>query len=150
MPQDALPHYIFDLDGTLADTAHRIHHISGPNKDWDAFYEACDQDEPIPQTIAIAQCLHQQGFRITILTGRSEVVTEKTRDWLHRFDVPFYMLVMRPEGNFTPDHILKAKTAEELGLSPSNVWGVFEDRARVANMWRQKGYICYQVDEGNF
>lgn len=31
---------VFDLDGTLADCEHRIHHITKEPKDWRAFFEA--------------------------------------------------------------------------------------------------------------
>ena len=30
--------FIFDIDGTLADASHRLHHIQNGNKDWDAFF----------------------------------------------------------------------------------------------------------------
>lgn len=147
----AKPYYIFDLDGTLADTAHRIHHISGPEKDWNAFYEACKDDAPIESTLAILRSLHSQGYRIVILTGRSEVVQSETVQWLAEHGVfRLHMMVMRPDGDFRPDHVLKSQWVRELALTPDNVLGIFEDRERVVRMWRKKGYTCYQVDEGNF
>lgn len=35
---------VFDLDGTLADGDHRLHHITGETKDWRAFFAACGDD----------------------------------------------------------------------------------------------------------
>ena len=43
--------YVFDIDGTLSDPAHRLHHIRGESVDWDAFFAACDQDAPIPHMV---------------------------------------------------------------------------------------------------
>ncbi len=39
---------IFDLDGTLALIDHRKHFVECDRKDqdWDAFYKACEKDEP--------------------------------------------------------------------------------------------------------
>jgi len=50
---------IFDIDGVLADASHRIHYIDGnaSQKDWSAFYEACDDDEPIKANVAMLTML---------------------------------------------------------------------------------------------
>ena len=37
---DPRPLAVFDLDGTLADVRHRLHHIEGRRRDWDAFFSA--------------------------------------------------------------------------------------------------------------
>jgi phosphoglycolate phosphatase-like HAD superfamily hydrolase len=42
---------IFDLDGTLANIDHRRHLVEGPQKDWDAFFKACDKDIPNTQIV---------------------------------------------------------------------------------------------------
>ncbi len=36
---------IFDIDGTLADCSHRLHHIQKDPADWDGFYEACEDED---------------------------------------------------------------------------------------------------------
>ena len=42
---------VFDLDGTLADDAHRQHHITGDVRDWDAYFAACGDDAPIIEPV---------------------------------------------------------------------------------------------------
>ena len=42
------PLAVFDLDGTLADTRHRLHHLERRPADWDAFFAAARDDPPLP------------------------------------------------------------------------------------------------------
>ncbi|MGH9121886.1 MAG: hypothetical protein ACRDYC_08055, partial [Acidimicrobiales bacterium] len=42
---DAGPAVIFDLDGVLSDAAGRQHLIEGGRRDWDAFFDACGEDQ---------------------------------------------------------------------------------------------------------
>ena len=71
---------IFDLDGTLALIDHRTHHIRGKEKDWKAFYEACDQDEPYEAVLAVARALVLNGYKLWIVSGREDSVRRKTAD----------------------------------------------------------------------
>ena len=80
--------FIFDLDGTLADDSHRAHFIASGTKDWDAYYAACPDDKPIEHTIQLAHDLHARGYKIVIITGRSETVRRETEDWLIRHGFP--------------------------------------------------------------
>ena len=151
---------IFDLDGTLADISHRLHFIQPPSGlheenlknacDWDAFYEACDEDKPIWPIIVMAQMLAREGAQIAIVTGRSEKVIDKTLEWLRQHAIPCQKLYMRPEGDFRPDHALKKEWYERAKLKPENVFMVFEDRARVVPMWRELGLTCLQVKDGDY
>ena len=47
---------IVDIDGTLADLTHRLHHIRGDGKkNWDAFHDACPNDVPIKTVVAMVR-----------------------------------------------------------------------------------------------
>ena len=35
---------VLDIDGTLSDTRHRLHHLRGRRRDWGAFFAAAGQD----------------------------------------------------------------------------------------------------------
>lgn len=48
---------LVDIDGTIADIIHRLHFIQGPRKDWPAFFDAMDKDEPIPEMIELVKAL---------------------------------------------------------------------------------------------
>lgn len=138
---------VFDLDGTLALTDHRAHYLTGPEKDWRAFYAACDGDTPCWPIIDTLRGLMVHGHRIEIWSGRSAEVRDKTRDWLCKHGMAAVNIRMRPEGDHQPDTTLKAAW---LAASDQRPDLVFEDRASMVAMWRSHGIVCAQVAEGNF
>lgn len=40
---------IVDIDGVLADAAHRQHHLDGPWRDWDSFFADMGDDDGSPR-----------------------------------------------------------------------------------------------------
>ena len=58
--------FIFDIDGTIADCNHRVHHLSGRTKDWAAFNAAMTDDTPIDSTIEVMTAL-SFNFAIILL-----------------------------------------------------------------------------------
>lgn len=140
---------VFDLDGTLALNEHRQHFINRPvgEKDWDAFHDACDKDEPNWPLIEIANCLQDGGNIVEIWTGRSEEVKSKTLAWLGRCRLEGIALRMRPKGDHSKDVDLKYHWLHTNHSYPDLV---FEDRASVVQMWRANGINCVQVADGNF
>lgn len=142
--------YVFDFDGTLAEITHRRHLVE--INQWDAFFEACDLDLPIPEVIGMAKILLAAGHRVEIWSGRSASVEEKSRVWLR--DVadldPDILKRMRPVGDFQPDDKLKlAWLKEERALGAEPVV-IFDDRQKVVDMWRANGVPCFQVNPGDF
>lgn len=143
---------IFDLDGTLANIDHRLHFIQGPHKDWDSFFKACVHDEPITDIITIMQEMAAGEFNILIVTGRSEAVLDETMDWLN-LHAPIdqdFTIIMRKDGDHTPDDELKQDWVKKGYINKDHILCVFEDRDRVVKMWRELGFTCLQVAQGDF
>jgi hypothetical protein len=148
---------VFDLDGTLALNKHREHFVTGPKKDWDAFFDACGGDEPnwpvISVMCALTFCRAYAGDgrvwepnTVEIWSGRTDRVRPITEQWLERSGVPMEFLTrMRREGDFTADEVLKEQWLQE--RRPDLV---FDDRDKVVAMWRRHGIPCFQVAEGAF
>ena len=148
---------IFDLDGTLADieTRRGISIKENGKMDWDIFFDPnnISLDTPNRPVITMAKLLKESGHRIVILSGRSKVTKDATRDWLKQFDVPFDVLKMRPDNKefkFMPDDQLKKLWLDQLFPNTDDVLCVFDDRDKVVKMWRENGLSCLQVAEGNF
>ena len=148
---------IFDLDGTLADieTRRGISIKENGKMDWDIFFDPnnISLDTPNRPVITMARLLKESGHRIVILSGRSKVTKDATRDWLKQFDVPFDVLKMRPDNKdfkFMPDDQLKKLWLDQLFPNTDDVLCVFDDRDKVVKMWRENGLPCLQVAEGNF
>lgn len=141
--------YIFDFDGTLCNVSHRRPLLE--TRQWDEFFEACDQDPPFADTINLIKTLLAAGHRVEIWSGRSAAVEEKSRVWLAQQDVPPEILKrMRPVGDYQPDEKLKrAWLHEEIALG-NRPEVIFDDRQKVVDMWRAEGMICYQVNAGDF
>lgn len=140
---------VFDLDGTLALNEHRQHFVERPvgEKDWDAFFDACDGDTPNYPIIHTMRALALSRHRVEVWSGRTSRVMEKTRAWLNANGCAFVSVRCRAEGDHTPDHILKKQW---LDASPQKPDLVFDDRASVVAMWRENGIVCAQVAPGDF
>ena len=149
------PLYIFDLDGTLALTDHRAHLVRCENPNWDAFFEACVDDQPNYPVIETLHNLIESGAEVRIWSGRSNAVMSQTLEWFHKHldmdiasEIP---LLMRVEGDFTPDDRLKSDWYDQLNeFEKKRLIAVFDDRNKVVEMWRSKGVACFQVATGDF
>ena len=144
---------IFDLDGTLAliDKRRDLATKDNGKFDWDVFFnpDNISLDLPNQPVIDMANLLHKQGFRIFILSGRSDVTHQATVNWLNDNGIWWDHLVMRPQNHlYLPDNDLKQMWLDSIGKD--NVAMVFVDRQQVVDMWRQNGLTCFQVADGNF
>jgi hypothetical protein len=144
---------IFDLDGTLAliDKRRDLATKDNGKFDWDVFFDPknIDLDLPNQPVIDMANLLSKQGYTIMILSGRSDVTHQATRDWLNKHGVWFDTLTMRTKHyHYTKDSDLKQMWLDSIGVD--NVAMVFDDRQQVVDMWRQNGLTCFQVADGDF
>lgn len=138
--------YVFDLDGTLADITHRLHLIKQKPPDWPSFYRSCVSDTPKAWVIDLLNMCRKQGD-ILILSGRSDEVEGYTRDWLIENHIWYDYLVMRKAGDYTPDHVLKAEMMDSfLTDKDFEVQFIVDDRQRVVDMWRSKGFKVLQCE----
>jgi hypothetical protein len=146
---------IADLDGTIAlieDRRHWLdvskHSDTLSDERWRKFFAECVNDKPNWPVIHTLQAMGRAGYDIHIFSGRSDEVRQQTHDWLYTFFVPYDLLKMRAAGDFTPDEILKRQWIEEYDLA--DILCVFDDRAKVVQMWRELGLSCFQVAPGDF
>ncbi len=144
-------HYVFDIDGTLSIAGSRLRHILTEPKDWESFYERCDEDEPNEPVFDILWALYglPPNPGIYYVTGRRENTRKKTIDWLldQGVLVDADHLLMRPNGDHRPDTEVKPELLKKAGIVPHVI---FEDRNSMVKKWRELGYTCFQVAEGDF
>jgi phosphoglycolate phosphatase-like HAD superfamily hydrolase len=119
---------IFDLDSTLADTRHRQWMIPliKQRKDgrpvdnsptWETYSLACGQDTRIESTVRLAQFFAGEAgepVSVVIVTGRSSAAREDTERWLLQNAVPYDRLIMRAEGDRTPNPVFKVSVLDDL------------------------------------
>lgn len=140
--------YIFDIDGTLSIVGDRIKYLQQTPKNWDAFYEACDEDKLNIPIANICKSLGQD-YVIGYCTGRRESTRTKTELWLSKYNLPHrHNLFMRKDNDFRHDTIIKPELIAH--IDKSYLHGIFEDRDSMVKQWRKMGIPCFQVAEGNF
>jgi predicted kinase len=135
---------IFDIDGTLADLTHRLHHIQNGSRNWDGFFAECGNDTVIEPIRDLAVLIARQGWKIILVSGRSDKVQEETKDWLGRSGVPYSELHMRPHGDYRQDFIIKSEILDRLNAEGNEIAFVVDDRPSVVAMWRERGLTCLQ------
>jgi len=144
-----------DLDGTLADLTHRLHFITDGERDWDSFFNACDKDVLIPNMRDIVVAMHRGGYKVLVLSGRSDAVMPKTVTWLIANNVPYTDLLMRSAGDHRPDYEVKQELLNNWLERASKrgqhiITTIFEDRKSVVDMWRGNNFHVCHVAEGDF
>lgn len=163
---------IFDIDGTLADITHRVLHIQKFPKDWDAFYEAMDNDKPIDSVChlctiyaSISKMPRFNPVQLFFVTGRPEKYRKMTIKWLketipelceedivndEQFAQSNCELIMRKDGDHRQDYVVKKEVLEKIQSRGYQILFAVEDRKQCVDMYRKQGITCLQCAEGNF
>ena len=105
---------VLDIDGVLADVRHRLHHIDGPRRDWDAFFSAVSADPVLDEGRAVALGAVSAGLGIVYLTGRPERCRLDTVQWLAAQGLPDGELMMRPDADRRPARVMKVEALRRL------------------------------------
>ncbi|MET7358659.1 hypothetical protein ABZS76_09435 [Streptomyces sp. NPDC005562] len=113
MTDDSRPLAVFDLDGTLADTAHRQRYLEGRPRDWNAFFAAAPQDPPLAPGVELALASTEE-CEVVYLTGRPERCRADTVEWLSRQGLPDGRVWMRPDGDRRPARVTKLEILRDL------------------------------------
>ena len=141
---------IFDVDGTIADVEHRRHFVNG-NNDWDSFRKETVNDTPVQWVCDIAKRFIAQGDEVAFFSARNESerdITEKQiSDWIGDGHKGVFL---RPDDDFTPDDVFKSELADKFIDMGGKIDLIFDDRQKVVDMWRDKGFTVVQVAEGDF
>lgn len=143
---------LLDMDSTLSNPKHRIKYVL--NKDYENWDKEAKNDPPNLPVIFTVKALFQtykEDFKFIIFTGRPESLRRDTTQWLERYMgkdfVKRMSMVMRPNGDWTPDHVLKLKWLNELSLP---VILAIDDRSSVVKMYRSKGITVLQCADGDY
>ncbi|NEB73955.1 hypothetical protein G3I40_01670 [Streptomyces sp. SID14478] len=113
MTRDVRPLAVFDLDGTLADTAHRQRFLEDAPRDWDAFFAAAPHDPPLAEGVALAR-VSAEECEVVYLTGRPERCRADTEAWLMAQGLPDGHLHMRRNDDRRPARRTKVDTLRRL------------------------------------
>jgi len=141
---------LVDIDGTITKVGARLECLNSSPKDWDSFYDRCAEDEPKVDIISLVQMLSAR-YEILLCTGRRESCREDTVAWLWKNNFPkAKYLMMRGNGDFRHDTILKPELLSRAGIFPTEIAYALEDRNSMVEKWRELGITCLQVASGDF
>ncbi|MFB7102921.1 phosphatase domain-containing protein [Streptomyces hydrogenans] len=138
MTGDTRPLAVFDLDGTLADTAHRQHHLERRPRDWDGFFGAAPDDPPLIEGVALCRSAAEE-CEVVYLTGRPERCRRDTLAWLAAQGLPEGPLHMRRHRDFRPARVTKVEILRRLGTERA-VRMLVDDDALVCDAAEEAGF----------
>lgn len=144
------PAIIVDLDGTLCDVDHRVHHVSGPKKDWIKFNELLVHDRLNHWCFELIEAMSNRGYSIIFITGRGEDYRHLTEEWLKKHQVSYNHLFMRGVLDHREDADVKEDIFKFVVDKDYQVLFVVDDRKSVVERWRKLELICLQCAPGNF
>lgn len=114
--EDGRPLAVFDLDNTLADTAHRQRFLERRPRDWQAFFAAAPDDPPLARGVALVKESAEE-CEVMYLTGRPERCRRDTLDWLAAHGLPEGRVFMRRDGDRRPARRTKLDILRRLALT---------------------------------
>ena len=139
---------IVDIDGTLADCSHRLHHIKKTPKDWKSFHAGVLDDTLNVWCKEIIRGIN--GCEVLLVSGRVHESLLATKMWLSWHGIPYSKLFMRKPDDYRDDHILKQEVYEKYIKGEYEILFVIEDRKRTVDMWRSLGLTVLQCAGGEF
>ena len=105
---------VLDLDGVLADTRHRMRHLRRRPRNWEAFFAEATHDPVHPEGLSLAREAVRHGSVLVYLSGRPERTRADTLAWLRDAGAPEGDVVLRPEGDRRPAHVVKTAALRRL------------------------------------
>ena len=145
--------WVFDIDGTLADNEHRMHHLDNGKKEWDAFFSKQHLDEPYQPVIDVLHALanNRPGDEVIIVTARDERFREETLKWINKHIawISNDHVYMRPLGFRGDDDKMKVKIIHTwLQRHPNyQVGAIFDDRHRIIDAFRAEGWYTFECNQ---
>ncbi|MCX4695574.1 hypothetical protein [Streptomyces sp. NBC_01408] len=138
------PLAVFDIDNTLADTAHRQHFLERRPRDWSGFFGAAQADPPLARGVALAG-ESAADCEVVYLTGRPERCRADTEDWLGRHGLPEGRLWMRGDQDRRPARTTKLEVLRRIARG-REVRVLVDDDELVCQAARAAGFRVVRAD----
>jgi beta-phosphoglucomutase-like phosphatase (HAD superfamily) len=143
------PAVVFDMDGVLSDASRRQHFLEYPRRDWEAFFEACGDDELIDEVGRLLEVL-DGDLAIVLLTARPLRVRPQTLAWLDRYQLRWDLLIMREWGDYSASRAFKKEAVNDLRAHGFDLRLAFEDDRRNVEMFHGEGVPCVYIHSGYY
>jgi phosphoglycolate phosphatase-like HAD superfamily hydrolase len=148
-PRPAGSAVVIDLDGVISDAANRQHHLAPPRRDWQAFFDACGEDDVIDEMRVLLHLL-DPTVQVVILTSRPVRVRPATETWLRRHGIRWDVLLMREGDDFEPSLAFKQAAIAGLRAHGFDLALGIEDDRRNVDMLRSEGIPSLYIHSGYY
>jgi phosphoglycolate phosphatase-like HAD superfamily hydrolase len=148
-PVEPGPTVVFDMDGVLSDAVGRQHYLESPRRDWDAFFDACGEDQVIDEVARLLDLL-DPALHVVLLTARPLRVRPQTIGWLDRYRLRWDLLVMRDSFDYSPARQYKREVVDDLNRQGFDLRLAFEDDQRNVDMFHAAGVPCVYIHSGYY
>jgi phosphoglycolate phosphatase-like HAD superfamily hydrolase len=149
--------FVFDIDGTIADIAPRLHLIKSDMKDWKEFKAHAAEDDVHWEVATVLRAICSVGWPVILCTGRTEDERRVTEEWLADklsvqlgFPNDVVKMYMRSSEDYRDDSIVKVELLERIKRDGWEIVAWFDDRKRVVDALRANGVNVFQVRPGDF
>lgn len=138
---------ICDLDGTLS-----IFKLADGTQLRNPFDASTAESDLINVAIAkVISAMELTGTKVIFLSGRESKYRSQTLAFLNRVSEKYGLgrdvtLIMRAEGDFRSDDIIKSEIYHNHIVDKYNVIGIFDDRPKVVRMWRALGLFVFDCN----
>ncbi len=143
------PTVVFDMDGVLSDASRRQHYLDRPFRDWEAFFQACGDDELIAEVGRLLEVL-DPDLKVLLLTARPQRVRNQTLAWLDRYGLRWDLLVMRDWDDLGSSRSYKQRVVGEFRDYGFELRLAFEDDRRNVDMFHAEGVPCVYIHSGYY
>ncbi|MBM3686942.1 MAG: hypothetical protein FJW85_08095 [Actinobacteria bacterium] len=130
---------VCDIDGVLADPGHRLHHVDGTSRDWEAFFAEAGQDPVIDEGREFVIQASSAGDAIVYLTGRPERLRAVTQAWLDHHRLPPGDLIMRGDDDRRPARVMKVQALRSIRRSRA-IRDFLDDDSQVVSAAKAAGF----------
>lgn len=137
-----------DVDGTLAERDHplAVQPVRGPFHEDRVFEDAVI--EHVKDTVI---ALKNHGYKIVIMSGRTDFCKDLTVDWLNHHGIPFDDIFMRKFGDDRKDSVVKEELFWNNVAPKYDVKFALDDRKQVVDHTREVlGIPVFEVAPGHF
>ncbi len=140
---------LVDIDGTLADITHRMHHWH--SKNYEAFNSEMPNDKVNQWCVEIINAF-KSTHKIFLITGRPGRTRILTQPWLIKRNIHHDGLLMEKENelSWARDDVMKRELYNTYIRDTFKVSFVIDDRVHVVEMWRSLGLTCLACSKGDY
>lgn len=134
--------YIFDVDGTLANTDPYLHYIKNVDdepefkKNYDKFHGESMNAVPHKEVVDMLKKAYEAGYHILVVTARRESWRAHTSLWMTLNGIPHHALFMRKLDDYRTDYEAKKDILDQINEHWHVVHAV-DDNPHIIRLWEE-------------